>query len=73
MDRDVLQEHLAECQRRVLVGQKHVLRQREIIAELGAHGDDATFPHALLRQFQVMLALQIAEHDRLRRELGVPC
>ena len=71
MDRGILQEHLAQCERRVVAGEQHVARQRGIIAELDAHGQDATFARALLRQFQVMLELQMAERDRLRCGLGV--
>ena len=71
MDRGALQGPLALCERRVVAGEQHVARQRGIIAELDAHGQDATFARALLRQFRIMLALQVAERERLRREAGV--
>jgi hypothetical protein len=55
----------------VAAGEQHVARQRGIIAELDAHGQDATFARALLRQFRIMLELQMVERGRLRCELGM--
>ena len=71
MNSGIVQDHLAQCERHVLQGEQHVARQRQIVAELDAEGHDATYARALLRQFQIMLALRVAERDRLRREVDV--
>jgi hypothetical protein len=48
MSRETLARHLAQAEARVAVGQKHIGRQKEIIAELDAVGHDAETARALL-------------------------
>jgi len=69
IDRQLWQEHLAQAERHVAQGQQHVTRQRRVIAELECDGHDAKAARQLLKQFEEMLALHIADRDRLREEL----
>jgi hypothetical protein len=70
MDRAMILEHLELAQRHVAEGERHVARQKEIVAELAndAHGTTAT--RALLIQFEEMQAPHVADRDRLRAELA---
>lgn len=70
MDRGILEEHLAQAERHVAQGEKHVAKQRAIVAELERDGHDTVAAHDLLRQFEELQALHVADCDRLRSELG---
>ncbi len=72
-DRVQLREHLALAERHVAEGERVVARQREIVAELERDGHDAAAAQArqLLAQFEELLALHVADRDRLRKELGL--
>ena len=52
MDLDILKQHLKQAEEHVAVGQKHIARQREIIAELEADGHDVTDSRRLLQLFE---------------------
>jgi hypothetical protein len=71
MDRMMLVEDLAQAARQVAAGERHVERQRRIVAHLKREGRDVREASGLLLQFEVMQALQIAEWDRLRNELAL--
>ena len=63
MDRAMWQRHLA-------VAERHVARQRQIVAELEQGGYDATMPRALLMQLEATLKLYIEDRDRLQADLS---
>jgi hypothetical protein len=42
IDRKILERHLAQAERHVAVGQEHLIRQRELIAQLERDGHDAS-------------------------------
>ena len=67
MDLDILKQHLKQAEEHVAVGQKHIARQAEIIAELEADGHDVTDSRRLLQLFEEVQALHVAGRDRLRR------
>jgi uncharacterized coiled-coil protein SlyX len=71
MDRAVWQEHLAQTEWRIVEAEKRVARQREIVAELERDGRRATAARGLLAAFERLLAMHLADRQRLRRELGV--
>ncbi len=73
MDRALLQQHLALAERHVVDSQQTVARQREIVAQHDRDGPDPAAQDArrLLAQFEELLAIQIADRDRLRKELGL--
>jgi hypothetical protein len=69
MDRAMLFDHLALAERHISQGERHVRRQRELVAQLSRDGHDIAQARSLLTQFEEMLALHKADRDRLLREL----
>ena len=65
----MLVEHLAQAARHVAAGERHVERQRRIVAHLKREGRDVREASGLLLQFEEMQALHMAEWDRLGKEL----
>jgi hypothetical protein len=70
MSRETLARHLVQAEARVAVGQKHIGRQKEIIAELDAVGHDAGTARALLVVFEATQALHIADRDQIAGEVA---
>ena len=70
MDRALTEDHLAQAERHVADGHRHVAHQRELVANLERDGHDAVQARSLLAQFESLLALHIADRDRLRSELN---
>jgi arginine repressor len=71
MDRELLENSLEKAQRHVAKAERHVASQRELVAQLEREGHDSSQANKLLRQFAELLAIHIADRDRLRKELGV--
>jgi hypothetical protein len=69
MDRDVLRLHLELAERHVAEGERHLARQREIVAELAGDGHDLASAKSLLAQFEAMQRSHIEDRDRIRAEL----
>src|SRR5262249_52550475 len=69
-DRPVREEHWALAEARVAQGERTVAHQRRIVAELDGEGHDSRMARELLTQFQELLALHVADRDRLLKELG---
>lgn len=65
----ILREHLAMANRHIASGNRVVIRQRELIAELKSDGHDTKDAVALLVQFEELLALHLSDRDRLFDEL----
>jgi hypothetical protein len=70
MDRTILVEHLAEVDRHVALGEKHIRRQREIVAEVRQRGDDVTRSEILLGLFEEMQQTHLEDRRRIRDELA---
>jgi hypothetical protein len=70
MDRQMLLEHLAMANKHVETGERHVRRQRELIAELERDGHDTASARQLLEQFEKLQEMHIADRDRIQRELA---
>jgi Mg2+ and Co2+ transporter CorA len=69
MDRTVLLRRLAEAEKH-LAAYEHVLaRQRHVIDTIARSGHDTAEASALLREFQGIQAMHVADRDRLRVEL----
>jgi hypothetical protein len=64
--------HQQKAEEHVAQGERHIARQREIIAELEHDGHDVAAAAArdLLRQFEELQGLHIAHRDRLKDELA---
>ena len=69
MDRAILLDHLALAERHVAEGDRHLMRQREIVAEIEEAGRDSALARGLLLTFEGSQATHIADRDRLLREL----
>ena len=69
MDRTLLEEHLDLARRHIALGQKHLMRQKEIIDELERDGHDVNEAKYLLDLFKDVQALHIAHRDRLLEEI----
>ncbi len=69
MSRETLVRHLAQAEARIALGQKHIARQYEIIAELEQVGHDAVTARALLVVFETTHALHIEDHDQISAEI----
>jgi len=70
MDRAVWQEHLAETERRVVEAERRVAQQRAIVEELERDGRRSTAARSRLAAFERLLAMHLADSQRLRKELG---
>jgi hypothetical protein len=62
---------LAQVEWHIVEAEKRVARQREIVAELERDGHRATAARGLLAAFERLLAMYLADRQRLRRELGL--
>jgi hypothetical protein len=69
-DRSLLLRHLARVEQRIAESEKIIARQKAIAAQQEAARLEARTSRELLAQFQQLLELQVADRDRLRRELG---
>jgi hypothetical protein len=70
MDRATVLEHLAQARRHVSLGERHIARQRQLIAGLERVGSDSWEAWKLLQQFEDLQRLHIHDRDRLERELA---
>jgi hypothetical protein len=70
MDRAILEDHLAATERQLAEAERNVAHQRELVAQRMRDGQDTTQTTRLLKQFEEVLAVHIAERNRLRRQLG---
>jgi len=71
MDRSALEDHLAAAERHLDEAEWQVTNQRELVAELERDGLDTVEPARLLAELEEVLALHLADRDRLREVLGV--
>jgi hypothetical protein len=61
-------ESLAQAEEHVVMGQKHITRQRELVAKLERNGQDSSEAQRLLREFEEIYAMHLANRERLRHE-----
>jgi hypothetical protein len=69
-DRHMIIDHLALAERHVAAGELIVEGQRRRIAEHIGRGRSIELSEALLEQFEKVLEMQIADRDRLLKELN---
>jgi hypothetical protein len=72
MDTRLLQEHLAEAERHIALGDKHIARQIEIIDALESAGHPIELAWSILDKFRLARAAHIAHRDTIRWELSAP-
>jgi len=62
-DLDMANRHIAEAER-------HIVRQEEIITDLGAKSADTNLAEELLAEFRATLRMHREDRDLIARELG---
>jgi hypothetical protein len=70
MDLNTTLEHLELARQHIAQSERHIAYQREIIDERERDGHDAAKPRQLLYQMEELYKLQIADRDRLEKELA---
>lgn len=69
MDRTMVMEHLEQARRHVAEGEKHIARQREVVAGLECDGHDSKQARKLLHEFEGVQRLHVEHRDRLKKQL----
>jgi hypothetical protein len=69
MNRAFLEQLLVQAEQHVALGERHIARQREIVAELERDGHDTTQAKELLAVFLATQATHVVGRDRLMEEL----
>jgi hypothetical protein len=69
MDRETLEGHLQEAEARVASRDRRVANQRRLVARLERDGLDTSEARTLLTELEESRKLDIADRDRLQREL----
>lgn len=72
MDRAFTINHLAMTEGHIALGERHIFRQREIIADLARGGHDTVEAEGLLQLFMDTLAQHVETRDRLVALLRTP-
>jgi hypothetical protein len=72
MQTSALTKPLALAERHVLEGQQNLDRQRALVARIEHAGLPTADAEALLRQYEAMQSIYIAERDRLRQVIAKP-
>ncbi len=70
MPRPTLERHLQQVRADLALGNEHLSRQRQIVADLEQRGHDATIAKARLQEAEETQAVYVAEANRLERELA---
>lgn len=70
MENGMLETHLAQARRHVADGERHIANQRATLARLDRKGLDTIEAKKLLKTFEELQQLHIADRDRLERELA---
>jgi len=68
MDRAVLEDHLRQARAHAALGREHIARQHQIIAEFNG-GARGAMAKTLLKKFEALQELHLADVKRLEREL----
>jgi hypothetical protein len=67
----ILQQYAAEADRLLAQQCRQVAEQHQIVTNLECAGLNSKGARKLLRDFEARLALQVADRDRLYRQLGI--
>ena len=69
MDRAILEQLLGQAEQHVTLGERHIARRRDIVAELERKGHDCAHAKELLAVFLATQAAHVAGRDWLQEEL----
>ena len=70
MNKRTIEEHLRQAEGHVSLGQRHVMRQQQIVAELERDGHDSRSARELLCTFEELQTMHVSDRDRLITELA---
>jgi hypothetical protein len=70
LDLGVILDQLVFALRQITEGERIIARQHQIIASLEGTGLDTSETKAVLRQFEELLGMLLADRNRLRKELA---
>lgn len=70
MDRALVELHLKQALEHIALGERHIARQHEIVAQIKERGADSTEAERLLATFEATQAMHIAHRDRIEQELA---
>jgi hypothetical protein len=70
MHRDMLLRHLTEAEKQIEVGARNIAKQRKIVAELDAHGQDIAEAYKMLKNFVQVHATALADRKQIAQELA---
>ena len=68
IERAMVEEHLRLAERRVEEGKQHLANQRELICQMERDGHDTNEARRLLKEFEELQELHLADRERLRQE-----
>ena len=71
-DQRVLEEHLAQAQRSVAQGERHIEEQEQRVAKLTRDGHDISQAEDLLEVFRETQVQHVAHRDLILREMNGP-
>ena len=71
MDREMTKRHLLQAEGAVVSGESHIARQKEIVRDMEAKGQDTALAKDLLSAFLALQKEHRAHRDRLLVELGL--
>ena len=66
---DMLREHLAQAESHIAIGEEHLRKQRRIIAELEEHGHNTKMARELLKEFEDVQTMHVADKERVLKEI----
>jgi hypothetical protein len=69
MNREMTLAHLAKAEKNVVLGERHIQRQEQLVSELDRDGHDTSAALTLLATFHRAQAEHVAHRDFLLREL----
>jgi hypothetical protein len=70
MDRTMLCDHLEQARRHVAEGERHIARQKDVVAGLERHGRPSGEARRLLGNFEELQQMHLADLHRILGELG---
>jgi hypothetical protein len=71
VDRKRLEQHLALVDYEIALNERHMQRQRELIAKLENDGEDAGEARNVLIAMEAARALRVADRELFRQELAL--
>jgi hypothetical protein len=70
MDRKKLEAQLIQAQKRVSLGEKHLMRQKKFVLGLERLGNNADAARAVLEKYERIQAMQVERYELLLEEVN---